>query len=95
MYGAQLYTKRRDLGLSRAKLAKLLGVTERTIVRWEAYARPIPEDVANRLASLSVANLPLEQDNPLPVRNHGHAHAIPGMYWDNRRGHYRRRKPTI
>jgi transcriptional regulator with XRE-family HTH domain len=91
MYGAQLFAKRKELGLSRAKLARLLGVTERTIVRWEAYTRPIPADVATWAETGGLPLTLASVGNPAPLRQRTHGPSIPGLYWDNRRGYYRRR----
>lgn len=46
MTPVELTTKRRDLGLTQAQLAKALGLDVRTIVRYENDWTPIPVAVA-------------------------------------------------
>lgn len=53
MTGAEFREARIDAGLSVRKAAEVLGVTSRTISRWQIDEAPIPSAVAKRIRELS------------------------------------------
>lgn len=52
MTGAELRTLRDSIGLSAEELARLVGVRDRTIRRWEAGEWTVPEPVAEQVRAL-------------------------------------------